>query len=110
MFSTYKKNGENLYMNNLLTLKILSVGKVMLNVAPEKPLALNNTLHIAEIKKKNLVSDSFKKPPTLDNIVQLITPLIFLYLTISFTLNIFLYNIFYFNVLSIIYILFLTIK
>ena len=39
-------------MNNLLTLKILSVGKVMLNVAPKKPLALNNTLHIAEIKKK----------------------------------------------------------
>jgi hypothetical protein len=52
MFSTYKKNRENLYMNNLLTLKILGVGKVMLNVAPEKPLALNNTLHIAEIKKK----------------------------------------------------------
>jgi hypothetical protein len=52
MFSTYKKNGENLYMNNLLTLKILDVGKVMLNVAPKKPLALNNTLHIAEIKKK----------------------------------------------------------
>lgn len=52
MFSTYKKNGENLYMNNLLTLKILSVGKVMLNVAPEKPLALNNTLRVTETKKK----------------------------------------------------------
>jgi len=39
-------------MNNILTLKFLGVEKVILNMAPEKPLALNNTLHVAEIKKK----------------------------------------------------------
>jgi hypothetical protein len=44
-------NGENLYMKNSLTTKVLSVGKVILKMISEKLLTLNDILHVADIKK-----------------------------------------------------------
>jgi hypothetical protein len=49
-------DGENLYMKNLLTTKVLSVGKVILKMISEKLLTLNDILHVADIKK-NLMSN-----------------------------------------------------
>jgi hypothetical protein len=49
-------NGENLYMKNSLTTKVLSVGKVILKMISEKLLTLNDILHVADIKK-NLMSN-----------------------------------------------------
>ena len=57
MFSTYKEvDGENLYMKNSLTTKVLSVGNVILKMISEKLLTLNDKLHVADIKK-NLMSN-----------------------------------------------------
>ena len=49
-------DGENLYMKNSLTTKVLSVGKVILKMISEKLLTLNDKLHVADIKK-NLMSN-----------------------------------------------------
>jgi hypothetical protein len=49
-------NGENLYMKNSLTTKVLSVGNVILKMISEKLLTLNDKLHVADIKK-NLMSN-----------------------------------------------------
>jgi hypothetical protein len=49
-------DGENLYMKNSLTTKVLSVGKVILKMISEKLLTLNDILHVADIKK-NLMSN-----------------------------------------------------
>jgi hypothetical protein len=49
-------DGENLYMKNLLTTKVLSVGNVILKMISEKLLTLNDKLHVADIKK-NLMSN-----------------------------------------------------
>jgi hypothetical protein len=49
-------DGENLYMKNSLTTKVISVGKVILKMISEKLLTLNDILHVADIKK-NLMSN-----------------------------------------------------
>jgi hypothetical protein len=49
-------DGDNLYMKNSLTTKVLSVGKVILKMISEKLLTLNDILHVADIKK-NLMSN-----------------------------------------------------
>jgi hypothetical protein len=49
-------DGENLYMKNSLTTKVLSVGNVILKMISEKLLTLNDKLHVADIKK-NLMSN-----------------------------------------------------
>jgi hypothetical protein len=57
IISTYKEmDGDNLYMENSSTSKVLGVRKVMLTMTSGKPLTLNNILHVADIRK-NLVSD-----------------------------------------------------
>jgi hypothetical protein len=58
MFSTYKEvDGENLYMKNSSTSKVLGVGKVILKITFEKLFTLNNVLHVNDIRK-NLVCGS----------------------------------------------------
>jgi hypothetical protein len=49
-------DGENLYMKNSLTTKVLSVGKVILKMISEKLLTLNDILYAADIRK-NLMSN-----------------------------------------------------
>jgi hypothetical protein len=57
IISTLKEmDGDNLYMENSSTSKVLGIRKVILNMTLGKPLALNNILHVADIRK-NLVSD-----------------------------------------------------
>ena len=57
-FSSYKEmDGENLYMENSSTSKVLGVKKIKLNMTFEKFLTLNNIQHVANIRK-NLISDS----------------------------------------------------
>ena len=50
-------DGENLYMENSSTSKVLGVKKIKLNMTFEKFLTLNNIQHVANIRK-NLISDS----------------------------------------------------
>ncbi|KAG8498588.1 hypothetical protein CXB51_004855 [Gossypium anomalum] len=58
MFSTYKEvDGEQLYIRNASTSKLLDIGIVILKMASGKLLTLNNVLHIIDIRK-NLVSRS----------------------------------------------------
>jgi hypothetical protein len=47
-----KMDGENLYMRNSLTSKVLEVGKVILKMTSKKLLTFNNILHVADIRKK----------------------------------------------------------
>jgi len=55
MFFTYKRlNGENLYMENSSTSKVLDVGRVILKMTFGKLLTLNKVSHVANIIK-NLV-------------------------------------------------------
>jgi len=55
MFFTYKRlNGENLYMENSSTSKVLDVGRVILKMTSGKLLTLNKVSHVANIIK-NLV-------------------------------------------------------
>jgi hypothetical protein len=55
MFYTYKEvDGENLYMKNSSTSKVLDVGNVILKITFEKLFTLNNVLHVNDIRK-NLV-------------------------------------------------------
>jgi hypothetical protein len=57
MFSTYKKvDGENLYIKNSSTSKVLDIGKVILKMTFKKLLILINVLHVDN--KNNLVSSS----------------------------------------------------
>lgn len=58
MFSAYKEvDGEQLYMGNASSSKVLGIGKVVLKMTSGKLLTLNNVLHVADIRK-NLVSGS----------------------------------------------------
>jgi hypothetical protein len=51
-FFTYKEvDGENLYVRNSSTSKLLEVVKVILKITFEKLLTLNNALYIADIIK-----------------------------------------------------------
>jgi hypothetical protein len=47
-----KMDGENLYMRNSSTSKVLDVGKVILKMTSKKLLTFNNILHVADIRKK----------------------------------------------------------
>jgi hypothetical protein len=47
-----KMDGENLYMRNSLTSKVLEVGKVILKMTSKKLLTFNNILHVTDIRKK----------------------------------------------------------
>jgi hypothetical protein len=52
-FSLTKKiDGENLYMRNSSTSKVLDVGKVILKMTSKKLLTFNNILHVSNIRKK----------------------------------------------------------
>ena len=57
MFSSYHSidNGEQLFMDNSSSSKVESQGKVVLKMTSGKELALNDVLHVPEIRK-NLVS------------------------------------------------------
>jgi hypothetical protein len=50
-------DGENLYMKNSSTSKVLDVGNVILKITFEKLFTLNNVLHVNDIRK-NLVYGS----------------------------------------------------
>jgi hypothetical protein len=57
MFTTYKEvDGENLYMENSSTSKVLGVWKVILKITSKTLLNSNNVLHVADIRK-HLVSN-----------------------------------------------------
>jgi len=57
-FSSYKEmDGENLFMKNSSTFKVLSVKKIKLNMTFGKLITLNNVQHVANIRK-NLMSNS----------------------------------------------------
>jgi hypothetical protein len=52
VFFTYKEvDGENLYMRNSSTSKLLEVVKIILKITFGKLLTLNNALYIADIIK-----------------------------------------------------------
>jgi hypothetical protein len=57
MFTTCKKvDGENLYMENSSTSKVLGVWKVILKITSKTLLNSNNVLHVVDIRK-HLVSN-----------------------------------------------------
>ena len=53
-FPLKKMDGENLYMKNLSTFKVLNVRKVILKMISGKLVTLNNVLHAADIRKNLL--------------------------------------------------------
>jgi hypothetical protein len=58
MFFTYKEvDGENLYLRNSSTSKVLGVRKIILKMNSGNLSTLNNILHVTYIRK-NLVSGS----------------------------------------------------
>jgi hypothetical protein len=65
MFSTYKEvDGENLYLRNSLTSKVLGVRKIILKMNSGNLSTLNNILHVTYIRK-NLVSNSLMSKTVL---------------------------------------------
>jgi len=57
-FSSYKEiDGENLYMENSSSFKVLGVKKIKVNMTSGKLITLNNVQHVANIRK-NLMFDS----------------------------------------------------
>ena len=53
--------GENLYMKNSSTFKVLGVSKVILKMTSRKLLVLNNKLHVAEIRKNSMCNSFLSK-------------------------------------------------
>jgi hypothetical protein len=65
MFSTYKEvDGENLYLRNSSTSKVLGVRKIILKMNSGNLSTLNNILHVTYIRK-NLVSNSLMSKTVL---------------------------------------------
>jgi hypothetical protein len=65
MFSTYKEvDGENLYLRNSSTSKVLGVRKIILKMNSENLSTLNKILYVTYIRK-NLVSGSLMSKTVL---------------------------------------------